>query len=176
MAATDGEHQPAPAGTVPSPVPEYYLSKREPDAEADLAPLDPPAKAARPDADEEAAAAVEAKARAAVKGKGKMVVEEEEDGGDEKSSNDEDDDEDEVEGGERRDGDDSDDGFCEDPLTEVDLNSILPSRTRRRAPPQPGAYLVRLEEAAEDDEDADEDTDIDMARDQEDGDGEEDSD
>ncbi|KAG8081769.1 hypothetical protein GUJ93_ZPchr0014g47096 [Zizania palustris] len=134
MAATDGEHEPAPAGAVPSLSPESYPSKRKPDAEADLAPLDPPdpTPTRRPPPPW--------RPRRGLRSWGRERC---------------------------------DDDFCEDLLTEVDLNNILPSRTRRRAPlQQPGAYLMRPEMAAEDDEDAD----IDMARDQEDGDGEEDSD
>uniref|UniRef100_A0A0E0KPY8 Histone chaperone domain-containing protein n=1 Tax=Oryza punctata TaxID=4537 RepID=A0A0E0KPY8_ORYPU len=157
MAATDEAPATDPAHS-PSPSP----AKRKPDAEAtDLAPLDP----------------AEAKARAVDKGKGKMVVEEEEEeeeedeGGSEEDSSD--DDEEGGGGGGGGDGDGSDDGFCDDPLAEVDLNNILPSRTRRRAPPLPGAYLVPPEEAAEDDDDdEDADVDVDMARGHDGGNGE----
>lgn len=76
------------------------------------------------------------------KGKGKMImVEEEED-----SSDDSD-----VAG--VASGSDSD--YSDDPLMEVDLNNILPSRTRRWAPPVPGAYLVPPDQ--DDDEDDDDD-------------------
>ena len=170
-----------PPATDPAPAPSPSPAKRKPDAEAtDLAPLDPPPKSARPDADE-AAAEEAARARAADKGKGKMVVEdedeeEEEGGGSDEDSSDDDDDDDEEGGGGGGGGggDDSDDGFCDDPLAEGDLNNILPSRPRRRAPPQPGACLVPPEEAAEDDddEDADVDVDVDMARGHQAGDGE----
>ncbi|KAG4951170.1 hypothetical protein JHK85_045037 [Glycine max] len=54
------------------------------------------------------------------KGKGKMILEEEED---------DDDDDDSDDGG---DSDDDGSDFSDDPLMEVDLNNILPSRTRGR--------------------------------------------
>lgn len=76
------------------------------------------------------------------KGKGKMIVEEEE----EDSSDDSD--EACVASG-------SDSDYSDDPLMEVDLNNILPSRTRRWAPSVPGAYLVPLDQ--DDDEDDDDD-------------------
>ncbi|MFS7956448.1 hypothetical protein Hanom_Chr07g00654741 [Helianthus anomalus] len=58
------------------------------------------------------------------KGKGKMIEESEE----------EDDDDSESDGGGDS-GSDGDDDFSDDPLTEVDLDNILPSRTRRRTAP-----------------------------------------
>ncbi|KAF5799616.1 hypothetical protein HanRHA438_Chr07g0315621 [Helianthus annuus] len=58
------------------------------------------------------------------KGKGKMIEESEED----------DDDDSESDGGGDS-GSDGDDDFSDDPLTEVDLDNILPSRTRRRTAP-----------------------------------------
>ena len=57
-------------------------------------------------------------------------------------------------------GGSDDDELVEDPLAEVDLSNILPSRTRRRAPPQPGAYLVAPEDAAAEDDDEDDDADV----------------
>ncbi|KAK9061644.1 hypothetical protein SSX86_018826 [Deinandra increscens subsp. villosa] len=59
------------------------------------------------------------------KGKGKMIEESEDD--DDDSSDDEDG------GGGESDGDDD---FSDDPLAEVDLDNILPSRTRRGAAPK----------------------------------------
>lgn len=90
------------------------------------------------------------------KGKGKMVVQEdeEEEGGDDDSDGSDNDDSDDdvvVEEG------DYESDFLDDPLTEVDLSNILPSRTRRRGPPPPGAYLV--DDLDGDDEDEDEDDD-----------------
>ncbi|CAA7400513.1 unnamed protein product [Spirodela intermedia] len=89
------------------------------------------------------------------KGKGKMVVEEaeeEENGGD---NDDSDDDGSDDDSGEVVLGEDYASDFSDDPLAEVDLSNILPSRTRRREPPLPGAYLVNDgdEEEEEDDED-----------------------
>ncbi|XP_077229399.1 uncharacterized protein LOC143862274 [Tasmannia lanceolata] len=77
------------------------------------------------------------------KGKGKSMVEE--------SSSEEDD-----EGNVGVDEDESD--FSDDPLAEIDLDNILPVRTRRRAV-QPGAYLVNdlVDNDNDDDDDEDED-------------------
>ncbi|KAJ0988756.1 hypothetical protein J5N97_007112 [Dioscorea zingiberensis] len=84
------------------------------------------------------------------KGKGIMVVEDEED-----DSDDEDSSSDESSGGVGVGNEDGSD-FDDDPLAEVDLDNILPSRTRRRAPPAPGAYLVvDQDEDEDDDEDGD---------------------
>ncbi|ONK58584.1 uncharacterized protein A4U43_C09F14570 [Asparagus officinalis] len=88
------------------------------------------------------------KARVLEKGKGKMVIEEE---GGSDSDSDSDSDQDGVEDG---DGEDSD--FCDDPLAEVDLENILPSRTRRRGPQEPGAYLVNDLDGDDDEDDEDE--------------------
>jgi len=59
------------------------------------------------------------------KGKGKMIEEEDEDEDDSDDSDDSDDDSDGNVSG-------SDSDFSDDPLAEVDLDNILPSRTRRR--------------------------------------------
>lgn len=72
------------------------------------------------------------------KGKGILVEEEEEeedgsDDRDESSGGNSDD----VVGGEE----DDDSDFVDDPLAEIDLDNILPSRSRRREPPPPGAYF-----------------------------------
>eukprot|EP00262_Sarcandra_glabra_P006973 TRINITY_DN19535_c0_g1_i1.p1 TRINITY_DN19535_c0_g1~~TRINITY_DN19535_c0_g1_i1.p1 ORF type:complete len:175 (+),score=73.35 TRINITY_DN19535_c0_g1_i1:104-628(+) len=48
--------------------------------------------------------------------------------------------------------DDDDSDLSDDPLAEVDLNNILPSRTRRRVA-QPGAYLVNDLDGEDDDSD-----------------------
>lgn len=104
------------------------------------------------DLKEEAEEEQRQKARALDKGKGKMVIEEEEEDSDSDSDSDDDGLAGGVVGGE---GDDSD--FCDDPLAEVDLENILPSRTRRRAPQMPGAYLVNDQDAEEDEDDDDED-------------------
>jgi hypothetical protein len=85
------------------------------------------------------------------KGKGKMFVEEEEDSSD-------DSDEDCVASG-------SDSEYSDDPLMEVDLNNILPSRTRRWAPPVPGAYLVPPDQDDDEDEDDDDVSDVGVADD-----------
>jgi hypothetical protein len=77
------------------------------------------------------------------KGKGKMIMEEEEDSSDDSDAAC-------VASG-------SDSDYSDDPLMEVDLNNILPSRTRRWAPPVPGAYLVPPDQ--DDDEDDDDDDD-----------------
>ncbi|URE13574.1 hypothetical protein MUK42_23518 [Musa troglodytarum] len=77
------------------------------------------------------------------KGKGIAVdeegeEEEEGDGGDDKDS----DDSSGVGSGDEIVGEEDDDSdFLDDPLAEVDLENILPSRTRRREPPPPGAYF-----------------------------------
>jgi hypothetical protein len=70
------------------------------------------------------------------KGKGKMIVEEEEDSSDEAC----------VSSG-------SDSEYSDDPLMEVDLNNILPSRTRRWAPPVPGSYLIPPDDVDDEDDD-----------------------
>ncbi|KAL5581441.1 hypothetical protein UlMin_013883 [Ulmus minor] len=66
------------------------------------------------------------------KGKGKMIVEDEDD-------DEEDSDDDSSDGGSELEGEDSD--LSDDPLAEVDLDNILPSRTRRRQV-QPGVYIA----------------------------------
>ncbi|XP_057722924.1 uncharacterized protein LOC130936793 [Arachis stenosperma] len=87
------------------------------------------------------------------KGKGKLIVEEEDD--DDDDDDDDSDDDSDVDG---ISGDDSD--FSDDPLAEVDLNNILPSRTRRRTF-QPGLHIpskpVDFTAAADDDDDDDSD-------------------
>lgn len=78
------------------------------------------------------------------KGKGKLIAEEEHE--------DEDDDDDDSSNGAAQSDDDSD--LSEDPLAEVDLDNILPTRTRRRVV-QPGVYLANdLPEEDSDDSDA----------------------
>ncbi|KAK8969990.1 hypothetical protein KSP40_PGU003732 [Platanthera guangdongensis] len=97
---------------------------------------------------------------AADKGKGKMVLADEEDSDDAVGRKDSSDDEDgssedsdeSVQGG---DGDDDDSDFSDDPLTEVDLDNILPVRIRRRNPVMPGAYLVGDRESDDEDDDSD---------------------
>ncbi|KAI3862543.1 hypothetical protein MKX03_037647 [Papaver bracteatum] len=69
------------------------------------------------------------------KGKGKMIVEDEDD----EDDSDDDDDDDEFGGGELS---DIDSDLSDDPLAEVDLDNILPSRTRRRVVPPPEEYRV----------------------------------
>lgn len=89
------------------------------------------------------------------KGKGKMVVEEEEEEEEEDGDDDDDSDDDgsDDESGDVVLGEDYASDFSDDPLAEVDLSNILPSRTRRREPPVPGAYLVNDgDEEEEDDE------------------------
>jgi hypothetical protein len=71
------------------------------------------------------------------KGKGILIEE-----GDE----DDDDDGSELEG-----GDDSEEAEEDDPLAEVDLDNILPSRTRRKVV-HPGVYIAA---SADDDDDSD---------------------
>lgn len=65
------------------------------------------------------------------KGKGKMIEESEEDDSDDDGASESDGD---------GDGDDDDDDLSDDPLAEVDLDNILPSRTRRRTVP-PGVRI-----------------------------------
>lgn len=79
------------------------------------------------------------------KGKGKSKIVEES-----SSDSDSDSDFDGSGGGEG----DNDSDFSDDPLAEVDLDNILPSRTRRKAA-QPGAYLTN--DMDDDDDDNDED-------------------
>jgi hypothetical protein len=67
------------------------------------------------------------------KGKGKMIEEEDEDDDDSHDSDDSDDDSDGNVSG-------SDSDFSDDPLAEVDLDNILPSRTRRRTA-QTGVHI-----------------------------------
>ncbi|MED6161242.1 hypothetical protein PIB30_058873 [Stylosanthes scabra] len=83
------------------------------------------------------------------KGKGKLIVEEDDDDDDGDSDDDSD-----VDGFS---GDESD--FSDDPLAEVDLNNILPSRTRRRTF-QPGLHIPsKPVNFAADDDDDDDDSD-----------------
>ncbi|KAI3929686.1 hypothetical protein MKX01_025854 [Papaver californicum] len=77
------------------------------------------------------------------KGKGKMIVEDEDDS---------DDDDDEF-GGEELSDIDSD--LSDDPLAEVDLDNILPSRTRRRVLPPPEEYRVDDLDDEDDSDDSD---------------------
>ncbi|WOL00969.1 histone H2A.Z-specific chaperone CHZ1-like [Canna indica] len=74
------------------------------------------------------------------KGKGILVEEEREE---EEEEDDEDsDDSSDVGSGDEIGGDGDDDSdYVDDPLAEVDLDNILPSRTRRRDPPPPGAFF-----------------------------------
>jgi hypothetical protein len=71
------------------------------------------------------------------KGKGKLIEEEEEDEEDDDDSDDGSSDSDDDSDGNVS-GSDSD--FSDNPLAEVDLNNILPSRTRRRTA-QPGLHI-----------------------------------
>ncbi|XVE67627.1 hypothetical protein DITRI_Ditri09bG0003000 [Diplodiscus trichospermus] len=87
---------------------------------------------------------------AAVDRKGKGVLIEEE-----KDSDDDDDSDDSSDGGNESDGESD---LSDDPLAEVDLDNILPSRTRRRVV-QPGVYIAKddgnnAEGADSDDSDA----------------------
>nr|DAD30451.1 TPA_asm: hypothetical protein HUJ06_009302 [Nelumbo nucifera] len=77
------------------------------------------------------------------KGKGKLEAED--------GSDDDDDDDDSSDGGDHS-NDDSD--LSDDPLAEVDLDNILPSRTRRRVA-EPGAYLVNDLDEDDDSDDSD---------------------
>ncbi|KAK7290547.1 hypothetical protein RIF29_05047 [Crotalaria pallida] len=70
------------------------------------------------------------------KGKGKLIEGEEDDSDDDDDDDDSDDD-DSIGG---ISGDESD--FSDDPLAEVDLNNILPSRTRRRAAHPGGVHIA----------------------------------
>ncbi|EPS70159.1 hypothetical protein M569_04604 [Genlisea aurea] len=74
------------------------------------------------------------------KGKGKMVQENSEDE-DSDCQNDDDDDDDSSDDSDGDFSDGLDDGDDDDPLAEVDLNNILPSRTRQRRV-QPGIHIV----------------------------------
>ena len=82
------------------------------------------------------------------KGKGKLIVDEEDedDGNDDSSSG----------GSDLEDGGDSD--LSDDPLAEVDLDNILPSRTRRRQV-QPGVYIANDLGNNDDDDDDSDDSD-----------------
>ncbi|XVF13849.1 hypothetical protein REPUB_Repub09cG0004000 [Reevesia pubescens] len=71
---------------------------------------------------------------AAVDRKGKGILIEEE-----KDSDDDDDDDDSSDGGNESEGESD---LSDDPLAEVDLDNILPSRTRRRVL-QPGVYIAK---------------------------------
>ncbi|XP_061351028.1 uncharacterized protein LOC133296093 [Gastrolobium bilobum] len=83
------------------------------------------------------------------KGKGKLIEEEEED-------DDDDDDDDSGDDGNVS-GGDSD--FSDDPLAEVDLNNILPSRTRRRTA-HPGVHIASdMGNVGGDDDDDSDDSD-----------------
>ncbi|EXB62853.1 hypothetical protein L484_008703 [Morus notabilis] len=79
------------------------------------------------------------------KGKGKLILEEEEDDNDDDDS----DDDDSSDGG----GSELDSDLSDDPLAEVDLDNILPSRTRRKQPPPPGVHIAN--DLGNDDDDSD---------------------
>lgn len=79
------------------------------------------------------------------KGKGKLIAEEDDEGG-------EDSDGDSSDGGSELEDGDSD--LSDDPLAEVDLDNILPSRTRRRQV-QPGVYIANDLGNDNDDDDSD---------------------
>ncbi|KAF3435304.1 hypothetical protein FNV43_RR22391 [Rhamnella rubrinervis] len=79
------------------------------------------------------------------KGKGKLIAEEDDDG-------EEDSDDDSGDGGSELEDGDSD--LSDDPLAEVDLDNILPSRTRRRQV-QPGVYIANDHGNDKDDDDSD---------------------
>ncbi|XP_028780242.1 secreted acidic protein 1A [Neltuma alba] len=82
------------------------------------------------------------------KGKGKLIEEDDED------DEDSDDDDDSSDDGVVSDGDSD---LSDDPLAEVDLNNILPSRTRRRTI-HPGEYIAN--DPGNDDDDESDDSDI----------------
>ncbi|KAJ6965392.1 hypothetical protein NC652_003315 [Populus alba x Populus x berolinensis] len=64
-----------------------------------------------------------------------------------------DDDEDDDDGSELEGGDDSEEAEEDDPLAEVDLDNILPSRTRRKVV-HPGVYIAAAADDDDDDSDA----------------------
>ncbi|KAM6549509.1 hypothetical protein CsatB_021185 [Cannabis sativa] len=82
------------------------------------------------------------------KGKGKLIVEEEDE--------DDDDDDDDSSNGGGSELEDGDSDLSDDPLAEVDLDNILPSRTRRRQV-QPGVYIANDKANAEEDDSDDSD-------------------
>ncbi|XP_043723180.1 nucleolin-like [Telopea speciosissima] len=86
------------------------------------------------------------------KGKGIMVEEEKGKGKNLKVENGSDD-----ESADERDLSDEDTDLSDDPLAEVDLENVLPSRTRRRVA-QPGAYIVN--DLGGDDDDDSDDSDV----------------
>ncbi|KAJ6959584.1 histone H2A.Z-specific chaperone CHZ1 [Populus alba x Populus x berolinensis] len=79
------------------------------------------------------------------KGKGILIEEDEDDD----SSDDDGDESSELDG-----GDDSEEAEEDDPLAEVDLDNILPSRTRRKAV-HPGVYIANDNHVNDDDDDDD---------------------
>ncbi|XP_010476262.1 PREDICTED: uncharacterized protein DDB_G0283697-like [Camelina sativa] len=82
------------------------------------------------------------------KGKGKLIEVD--------SSDDEEDDSDDDDEGF---GEDDESDFSDDPLAEVDLDNILPSRTRRRSS-QPGVYISNdVSTRGDDDDDSSDDSD-----------------
>ncbi|CAK7328383.1 unnamed protein product [Dovyalis caffra] len=81
------------------------------------------------------------------KGKGILIEEDEDDSDDDGSSGD---------GSELEGGDDSEEAEEDDPLAEVDLDNILPSRTRRKVV-HPGVYIANDNLANEDDNSDDSD-------------------
>jgi hypothetical protein len=83
------------------------------------------------------------------KGKGKGILIEEVE--DDDSSDDDGDESSELDG-----GDDSEEAEEDDPLAEVDLDNILPSRTRRKAV-HPGVYIANDNHVNDDDDDDDSD-------------------
>ncbi|CAL1391347.1 unnamed protein product [Linum trigynum] len=86
------------------------------------------------------------------KGKGIMIEEEEEDS----DSDDDDDDSSDDDDGSENGGGDDDSELEDDPLAEVDLDNILPSRTRRRGV-QPGFYIANAPGIADEDDSDDSD-------------------
>ncbi|CAN0870169.1 hypothetical protein LINGRAHAP2_LOCUS9448 [Linum grandiflorum] len=86
------------------------------------------------------------------KGKGIMIEEEEEEDEDDDDDDSDDDSSDDEDGSENVGGDDSE--LEDDPLAEVDLDNILPSRTRRRGV-QPGSYIPNEPMIEDDSDDSD---------------------
>lgn len=82
--------------------------------------------------------------------KGKGILIEEDDGDDDSSDDDDDDDDDDSSDGCNQSDGESD--LSDDPLAEVDLDNILPSRTRRRVT-KPGEFVAN--DLADDDSDSD---------------------
>ncbi|KAK8607340.1 hypothetical protein V6N13_053081 [Hibiscus sabdariffa] len=125
---TDDDHAAHPSGNSASSVPEPTPENEDPGVDSEDGEEDGDDDYEDDDEEEEE------NGSAPVDRKGKGILIEEENG-----SDDEDDDDDSTDGGNESEGESD---LSDDPLAEVDLDNILPSRTRRRVV-RPGVHIAK---------------------------------